>query len=145
MESELAERGVGRLLVAGAQTDACIRSTLHGAFTRGYDTVLVGDAHTTDDYSEHGLPPADMVIAHTKHVLAVSGGAGAHGRGGRDRRRRIRRDRRRGRVVGCSLLLGRFRTHQVSGGLVVGSAVVSRLEERSDVRPGPRAAPMGTD
>ena len=65
LESELAERGVGRLLVAGAQTDACIRSTLHGAFTRGYDTVLVGDAHTTDDYSEHGLPPADMVIAHT--------------------------------------------------------------------------------
>ncbi len=65
LESELARRGVGRLLVTGAQTDACIRSTLHGAFTRGYDTVLVGDAHTTDDYSTYGLPPADKVIAHT--------------------------------------------------------------------------------
>jgi isochorismate hydrolase len=65
LESELAQRGVGRLVVTGAQTDACIRATIHGAFTRGYDTLLVGDAHTTEDYSEYGLPTADKVIAHT--------------------------------------------------------------------------------
>jgi len=65
LESELAARGVGRLVVIGAQTDACVRSTLHGAFTRGYDTVLVSDAHTTEDFSEYGMPPADEVIAHT--------------------------------------------------------------------------------
>jgi nicotinamidase-related amidase len=65
LESELASRRVGRLVVAGAQTDACIRATIHGAFTRGYDTVLVSDAHTTDDFSDHGLPSADKVIAHT--------------------------------------------------------------------------------
>lgn len=65
LESELAERGVGRLVVTGAQTDACIRATLHGAFTRGYDTMLVSDAHTTEDFTEYGLPPADKVIAHT--------------------------------------------------------------------------------
>ena len=65
LESELAERGVGRLVVAGAQTDQCIRSTIHGAFARGYDTVLVGDAHTTEDLSDYGAPPADKVIAHT--------------------------------------------------------------------------------
>lgn len=65
LESELAQKGVGRLVVTGAQTDACIRATLHGAFTRGYDTLLVSDAHTTEDLSEHGLPPADKVIAHT--------------------------------------------------------------------------------
>jgi nicotinamidase-related amidase len=64
-ESELAQRGVGRLIVTGAQTDACIRETLHGAFVRGYDTILVSDAHTTEDFSEYGLPPADKVIAHT--------------------------------------------------------------------------------
>ena len=29
LESELAQRGVGRLVITGAQTDACIRSTLH--------------------------------------------------------------------------------------------------------------------
>jgi nicotinamidase-related amidase len=65
LESELAQRGVGRLVVTGAQTDACIRATLHGAFTRGYDTLLVSDAHTTEDFTNYGLPPADKVIAHT--------------------------------------------------------------------------------
>jgi nicotinamidase-related amidase len=65
LEAELAERGVGQVVVTGAQTDACIRATLHGAFTRGYDTLLVSDAHTTEDLTEYGLPPADKVIAHT--------------------------------------------------------------------------------
>jgi nicotinamidase-related amidase len=65
LESELAQRNVGRLVVTGAQTDACIRATIHGAFTRGYDTVLVSDAHTTEDLSAYGLPPPDKVIAHT--------------------------------------------------------------------------------
>ena len=65
LESELAARGVGRVIVTGAQTDACVRATLHGAFVRGYDTTLVADAHTTEDYSDYGLPPADKVIAHT--------------------------------------------------------------------------------
>ena len=65
LEAELAARGVGRIVVSGAQTDACIRSTLHGAFTRGYDTVLVGDAHTTEDLSQWGAPSPDKVISHT--------------------------------------------------------------------------------
>lgn len=65
LERVLAEAGVGRLVVAGAQTDACIRSTIHGAFARGYDVTLVGDAHTTEDQSEWGAPPPEQVIAHT--------------------------------------------------------------------------------
>jgi nicotinamidase-related amidase len=65
LESLLAERGVGRLVVTGAQTDACIRSTIHGAFTRGYDVTLVGDAHTTEDLTAYGAPSPDQVIAHT--------------------------------------------------------------------------------
>ena len=65
LEAVLAARGVGRLFVAGAQTDECIRSTLHGAIVRGYDATLVGDAHTTEDSSEYGAPPPDKVIAHT--------------------------------------------------------------------------------
>src|SRR5262245_59840113 len=65
LEAVLADRGVGRLVVTGAQTDACIRATLHGAFVRGYDTFLVGDAHTTEDLSEWGAPSPDKVIAHT--------------------------------------------------------------------------------
>jgi nicotinamidase-related amidase len=65
LESVLAARGIARLVVAGAQTDECIRSTLHGAITRGYDATLVADAHTTEDLSPYGAPPPDMVIAHT--------------------------------------------------------------------------------
>jgi nicotinamidase-related amidase len=65
LEQVLAGRGVGRLVVTGAQTDACVRSTLHGAFTRGYDTTLVADAHTTEDLSQYGAPPPELVIAHT--------------------------------------------------------------------------------
>lgn len=65
LEHVLAERGIGRLFVAGAQTDECIRSTLHGAIVRGYDATLVADAHTTEDLSEYGAPTPDKVIAHT--------------------------------------------------------------------------------
>src|SRR5205809_1007443 len=65
LETVLAGLGVGRLVVVGAQTDACIRSTLHGALVRGYDATLVSDAHTTEDQTAWGAPPPDQVIAHT--------------------------------------------------------------------------------
>jgi nicotinamidase-related amidase len=65
LEDILAQHKVGRLIVTGAQTDACIRSTLHGALVRGYDATLVADAHTTEDLSEYGAPTPDKVIAHT--------------------------------------------------------------------------------
>ncbi|MER7458399.1 isochorismatase family protein [Micromonospora sp. NPDC126480] len=65
LEAVLAGLGVGRLVVTGAQTDACIRSTLHGALVRGYDATLVSDAHTTEDQSAWGAPPPAQVIAHT--------------------------------------------------------------------------------
>jgi nicotinamidase-related amidase len=65
LETVLSELGVGRLVVAGAETDECIRSTLHGALVRGYDAILVSDAHTTEDHTAWGAPPPDQVIAHT--------------------------------------------------------------------------------
>jgi nicotinamidase-related amidase len=65
LETVLSGLGVGRLVVVGAQTDECIRSTLHGAFVRGYDATLVGDAHTTEDQTAWGAPPPGQVIAHT--------------------------------------------------------------------------------
>jgi nicotinamidase-related amidase len=65
LEAVLSGLGVGRLVVVGAQTDACIRSTLHGALVRGYDTTLVGDAHTTEDQTAWGAPPPEQVVAHT--------------------------------------------------------------------------------
>ncbi|MGF6743203.1 cysteine hydrolase family protein [Paraburkholderia atlantica] len=65
LEQVLSRLGVGQLIVTGAQTDMCVRSTLHGALTRGYDATLVGDAHTTEDMTQRGAPSPDAVISHT--------------------------------------------------------------------------------
>ncbi|MFM7756486.1 MAG: isochorismatase family protein, partial [Actinomycetota bacterium] len=39
LEEHLDRLGVGSLVVTGAQTEWCIRSTLHGAIARGYDAL----------------------------------------------------------------------------------------------------------
>ncbi|MGY0237089.1 isochorismatase family protein [Longispora urticae] len=49
LDAVLSGLGVRRLLVVGAQTDVCVRATLDGALTRGYDTLLVSDAHTMSE------------------------------------------------------------------------------------------------
>src|SRR3954466_4187863 len=76
LETVLSELEVGGLMVVGAQTDACVRSTLHGAFARGYDAILVSDAHTTEDQTEWGAPPPDQVIAHANLYWKYPDGAG---------------------------------------------------------------------
>lgn len=65
LEEVLAHKGIGKLVVAGAQTDMCIRSTIHGAFARGYDVTLVSDAHTGADLTDWGAPSPELVIVHT--------------------------------------------------------------------------------
>ena len=65
LDEALARLAVGRLVVTGAESDACIRSTIHGGFTRGYDVTLVGDAHTTGDKTAWGAPSPGDVVAHT--------------------------------------------------------------------------------
>lgn len=65
LEAVLSGLDIGKLFVVGAETDACIRSTIHGALVRGYDVILVRDAHTTEDKSAWGAPPPEQVIAHT--------------------------------------------------------------------------------
>lgn len=78
LEAVLAERKVGHLIVAGAQTDECIRSTLHGAIVRGYDATLVGDAHTTEDLTQWGAPTPDKVIDHTNLYWQHHAAPGRH-------------------------------------------------------------------
>jgi len=62
----LDDRGVGRLIVAGLQTDYCIDTTCRRAASLGYDVVLVADAHTTFDH-EHLEAPE--IIAHHNRIL----------------------------------------------------------------------------
>ena len=62
----LADLGIGHLVLAGAQTDACIRSTFHRSLAEGYDVTLVADCHTTSDRALQGMTiPAEQIVAHT--------------------------------------------------------------------------------
>lgn len=80
LEALLAERHVGRLVVAGAQTEACIRSTLHGALVRGYDATLVSDAHTTQDMRHWGFPVTpEQSIAYTNMYWSWAESPGRRG------------------------------------------------------------------
>jgi len=80
LESVLSERRIGRVVVTGAQTDECIRSTLHGALVRGYDATLVGDAHTTEDLRPWGSPVApEQAIAYTNLYWKSSKAPGREG------------------------------------------------------------------
>jgi len=49
LRQELDRLGVGHLVLCGAATDACIRSTSQRAQIEGYDVTLVADGHTTDE------------------------------------------------------------------------------------------------
>lgn len=67
LEAILAERGIGHLVVTGGMTDNCVRATLHGGITRGYDMTLVADGHSCVDVRDLDptAPSPAQVIAHT--------------------------------------------------------------------------------
>ncbi len=48
LETGLGALGVTHLVLAGAQTNWCIRATAYAALERGYDLTLLEDAHTTE-------------------------------------------------------------------------------------------------
>ena len=57
---------VRRLVVAGAQSDYCIRTTTQAAAARGFDVTLVSDAHTTTDAEHDGIViTGEQIVAHT--------------------------------------------------------------------------------
>ena len=58
LEAELRTRGVGRVVIAGLQSDHCIRATTLGALSRGLQVTLVSDAHST--YPAGGKPASDI-------------------------------------------------------------------------------------
>lgn len=76
LESILDEHGVGSLVVTGSQTDFCVRWTLHGAHLRGYDTVLVTNAHTTDDPPSAKYPTAAQTITLLNQVWGTQAASG---------------------------------------------------------------------
>ncbi|MGO4385010.1 cysteine hydrolase family protein [Specibacter sp. RAF43] len=66
LAAELARLNVGRLVLSGAQSDYCVRSTAHRAAIEGYDFVLVSDCHTTQDTVFGGVAvTGEQIVAHT--------------------------------------------------------------------------------
>ena len=63
---ELESRGIGRLVLAGMQTEYCVDTTCRRAFSLGYEVTLVADAHGTWD--EGGLSAA-QIVAHHNEVM----------------------------------------------------------------------------
>lgn len=75
-ETELAATlgtlGVSHLVIAGAQTDACIRVTTHRALAEGYDMTLVEDCHTTDDRMFDDVDvTAQQLVFHTNLCMGM--------------------------------------------------------------------------
>lgn len=62
LREELESRGVGRLVLAGMQTEYCVDTTCRRASALGYDVTLAADAHGTWD--EGGLTAAQIVAHH---------------------------------------------------------------------------------
>lgn len=72
--------GVRRLVLAGAQSDYCIRATAQRAALEGYAVTLVSDAHTTTASGFGGVElSGEQIVAHANRSFAGLGypGAGA--------------------------------------------------------------------
>lgn len=68
LDEVLADQKIGHLVICGAQTNWCIRNTVHAAFERGYDVTLVSDAHTTSDEEwPDGIMSAERMITELNH------------------------------------------------------------------------------
>lgn len=54
LEQTLEKLAVSKLYICGAESNHCIRHTSHSAFDRGYDVILIADAHTANSYEWNG-------------------------------------------------------------------------------------------
>jgi nicotinamidase-related amidase len=64
LDAVLAGLGTSELLLCGAESNHCVRHTWHAALERGYDVLLVSDAHTCwegdwEDLHVEGEPIVD--------------------------------------------------------------------------------------
>ncbi len=99
LESELTKRHVGRLVVVGAQTDACIRGNApRGVRTRLRHGLGRGRAHHRGLFRPRA-PAGRQGHRPHQYVLDLAIGPRSFGHRGRDRRHRLPRDGRGSVVV----------------------------------------------
>jgi nicotinamidase-related amidase len=66
LESELASRGIRRLIVAGCMTQYCVDTSVRRAVSLGYDVTLAEDGHLTADTESLTF---DQIVAHHNALL----------------------------------------------------------------------------
>jgi ureidoacrylate peracid hydrolase len=76
LDLRLRELGVAHVILTGVVTNICVRSTVHDAFFRGYDVIVVEDcvAATSDREQESSLYDIDThygTVSRLEEVLAV--------------------------------------------------------------------------
>lgn len=55
-----------RLVFCGLQTECCVDTTVRSALAHGYESVLIGDAHTSYD---NGVLTGEQIVAHHNQTL----------------------------------------------------------------------------
>jgi nicotinamidase-related amidase len=65
LQAELDRLTIERLIICGLQTEFCVDATCRAALSRGFETVLASDAHTTTD----AVAPASIVVQHHNYAL----------------------------------------------------------------------------
>lgn len=66
LNAKLKELGATRLIFCGLQTEVCVDTTVRSALAHGYESVLVGDAHSSYD---NGVLTGAQIVAHHNTVL----------------------------------------------------------------------------
>ena len=62
---------VTHLVIAGAETDACIQATVYRALSEGWHVTLPSDGHTTSDRTWHGGGvTGEQIVRHANETMA---------------------------------------------------------------------------
>ena len=69
LHEELQKKFISKLVIVGCQTEFCVDTTCRRAFSMGYDSILVEDAHSTFDSK---ILTAPQIIEHHNGILGGS-------------------------------------------------------------------------
>lgn len=66
LDANLKGMGVRKLVMCGLQTECCVDTTVRSALAHSYETILIGDAHTSYD---NGVLTGEQIVAHHNQTL----------------------------------------------------------------------------
>lgn len=70
LQTELDQRGITHLIVAGMQTEMCVAATVRQAASLGYTVTLVADGHTTFDWDE--ISAVEAIAQHNRELAQIA-------------------------------------------------------------------------